>query len=162
MTVVTNTGPLIMLAKIDQLGLLQQMFGTIAIPPAVHRELLAKSGPEARRLDAAITQFIEITSEPELSPSVQIATDHLDAGEQQAIALAQVQETLLVIDERLGRQAARQLGLMITGSVGVLIQGKQRGYVPAVTPLLETARQQGYWLSDELIAVAAQLVGENI
>ena len=96
MTVVTNTGPLIMLAKIDQLGLLQQMFGTIAIPPAVHRELLAKSGPEARRLDAAITQFIEITSEPELSPSVQIATDHLDAGEQQAIALAQVQETLLV------------------------------------------------------------------
>jgi len=50
MAVVTNTGPLIMLAKIDQLTLLQQMFTTVFIPPAVHRELLAKSGPEVDSL----------------------------------------------------------------------------------------------------------------
>lgn len=162
MTVVTNTGPLIVLAKIDQLGLLQHMFTTIAIPPTVHRELMAKSGIEARRLDAALTQFIEIAAEPELSPTVQVATGHLDAGEQQAIALAHARNTILVIDERLGRQAARQLGLTVTGSVGVLIEGKRQGYVPAVVPLLRAARQQGYWLSDELITAAAKMSGENI
>ncbi len=161
MTVVTNTGPLIMLAKIEQLGLLQQMFTTISIPPAVHRELMAKGGAEARRLDAALTQFIEVTARPLFSPTVQVATAQLDAGEQEAIALAYAENTVLVIDERLGRQAARQLGLSITGSAGVLIEGKQRGYVSAVTPLLEAARQQGYWLSDELIATAARLAGEN-
>ena len=109
MTIVTNTGPLVILAKIDQLGLLQQMFRSIAIPPAVHRELLAKSGPEVSRLDAALKQFIEIVGEPEFPPAVKIVIEHLDAGEQQAIALAYVRNTMLVIDERLGRQAARQL-----------------------------------------------------
>ena len=162
MTVVTNTGPLIILAKIDQLGLLQQMFSTISIPPAVHRELIAKSGIEVHRLDTALSQFIEISAEPELSPTVQIATKHLGAGEQQAIALAHIKNSELVIDERLGRQAARQLGLRVTGTVGVLIEGKQRGCIPAIVPLLRSARNQGYWLSDKLIIAAAKLVGESI
>jgi len=162
MTIVTNTGPLIILAKLDQLGLLRQMFTTIVIPPAVHRELLAKSGIEAHRLDAALAQFIAIAAEPELPPTVQVVTGHLDAGERQAIALAHARNIILVIDERLGRQAARQLGLTVTGSVGVLIEGKQRGYVPAVVPLLRDARRQGYWLSDELITTAAKMVGEDL
>ncbi len=163
MTVVTNTGPLIILAKIDQLSLLQQLFTDITIPPAVRRELMAKSGGiETHRLDTALTQFIEITAKPELPPTVQVATGHLDAGEQHAIALAHAKNRVLIIDERLGRQAARQLGLTVTGSVGVLIEGKQRGYIPAVIPLLRTARQKGYWLSDELIAIAAKMAGENL
>jgi uncharacterized protein len=161
MTIVTNTGPLIALAKIDHLDLLQRMFGNITIPPAVHRELMAKSGIEALRLDTALAQFIEITAEPKLAPIVQIVTDHLDAGEQQAIAVAYAKNVTLVIDERLGRLAARQLGLVVTGSAGVLIEANRRGLIPAVRPLLEAVRQQGYWLSDELIAVAARMAGEN-
>jgi len=161
MTIVTNTGPLVILAKIDQLGLLQQMFTSVAIPPAVYRELLAKSGAEVSRLDAALAQFIEVVAEPEFPPAVKIVTDHLDAGEQQAIALAHARNTTLVIDERLGRQAARQLGLSVTGSTGVLIEAKQRGYIPAVRPLLEAARRKGYWLSDELITIATKMAGEN-
>ena len=47
MTIITNTGPLIALAKTDQLTLLQRLFKSVSIPPAVQRELLAKSGPEA-------------------------------------------------------------------------------------------------------------------
>ena len=88
-------------------------------------------------------------------------TDHLDVGEQQAIALAYARNTTLIIDERLGRQAARRLGLTVTGSTGVLIEAKQRGYIPSVRPLLEAARQQGYWLSDELIAIAVKMAGER-
>jgi len=82
MTIVTNTGPLVILAKIDQLGLLQQMFTSVAIPPAVYRKLLAKSGAEVSRLDAALAQFIEVVAEPEFPPAVKIVTDHLDAGKQ--------------------------------------------------------------------------------
>ncbi len=160
MTIVTNTGPLVILAKIDQLALLQQLFSAVEIPPAVHRELMAKSGVEVGRLEVALKQFIEVVEEPEMSPAVKIVAAHLDAGEQQAIALASAKNTILVIDERLGRQAARQLGLTVTGSVGILIEAKKRGYVTAVRPLLESARRQGYWLSDELIVSAAKMAGE--
>jgi uncharacterized protein len=116
MPIVTNTGPLIILAKIDHLGLLQQMFTTVLIPPVVHREFMAKSGLEIHRLDSALKQFIEISTEPELPPTVKVATNHLDAGEQQAIALAYAQDSKLVIDERMGRQAARQLGLTLVSA----------------------------------------------
>ena len=47
--VVSNTGPLIALAKADRLTVLEAMYGVVQIPPAVHRELLAKTGPEAQR-----------------------------------------------------------------------------------------------------------------
>jgi uncharacterized protein len=162
MTIVTNTGPLIALAKINYLTLLQQLFTTIAIPPAVHRELLAKSGPEAARLDHALNNFIVVQSRPEMPAVVRIVTDALDAGEQEAIALAYQQQTLLVIDERLGREAARRLGLTSTGTIGVLLEGKRRGHVAAVLPQLQEMRQQGYWLSDDVLRVAANLSGEKM
>lgn len=54
MPVVSDTGPLIALAKADNLSVLKRLFGQILIPPAVYRELMAKSGPEAERLDRAL------------------------------------------------------------------------------------------------------------
>jgi len=80
MKTVSNTGPLIALAKVDCLFLLKQLFGQICIPPAVYRELLAKSGPEADALDSAFADFIAITSPPPFSIEVEEATTHVDNG----------------------------------------------------------------------------------
>ena len=44
MNVASNTGPLIALAKIDRLLVLERLFDKVLIPAVVHRELLAKSG----------------------------------------------------------------------------------------------------------------------
>lgn len=41
------------------------------------------------------------------------------------------------------------------------MEAKQQGYISAVVPLLLSARQQGYWLSDELIAIAAKMADEQ-
>lgn len=161
MTVVTNTGPLIALAKINQLSLLKEMFTDVFVPPAVHRELLAKSGPEALHLEQALVQFITVTATPNFSDRVKIATDHLGIGEQQAIALAHEKQSLLIIDERLGRETSRRLDLTVTGSVGVLIEAKRKSLIPAVSPLLNDIRRLGYWLSDELIATATRLAEER-
>ena len=64
MSVVSNTGPLIALAKIDRLALLQQLFGEVFIPPVVHRELLGKAGAEANRLDQALATFVHVHVAP--------------------------------------------------------------------------------------------------
>jgi len=160
MTVVSDTGPLIALAKANQLHLLEQLFVQVLIPPAVHREVLAKSGPEAARLDAALDRFVTIVRVPELPPEVKVITSRLGDGEKQAIALAFVRGSPLVIDDRLGRLAARHLHLSTTGTVGILIRAKETALIPAVLPVLTEIRQQGYWLSDDLIAVAAALAGE--
>jgi predicted nucleic acid-binding protein len=62
MIAVFDTGPLIALAKVDQLPLIKVMFREIVVPEAVHRELLAKVGSESRRLDVAMHDFVQIRS----------------------------------------------------------------------------------------------------
>ncbi|MEJ5310765.1 MAG: DUF3368 domain-containing protein [Anaerolineae bacterium] len=158
--VVSDTGPLIALAKVDQLRLLDALFDKVLIPPAVYRELLAKSGTEADCLDRALQDFIELAPPLQIPPEVTIATLNLDRGEREAVALAYTHKALLIVDERLGRVAARKLGLTVTGVVGIVIQAKMSGLLRAVTPVLEEVRQRGYWLSDDVLDVAARLSGE--
>ena len=67
----------------------------------------------------------------------------------------------MIIDEHLARTAARHLGLAVTGRVGVLLRAQEAGLVPAVRRLLEEIRQQDYWLSDEIMELAASLPGER-
>ena len=160
MSVITNTGPLIALAKIDQLSLLEQMFSKVLISPVIHQELLAKTGPETVQLDKALNHFIEVTPISDLSPEVEMATLRLDRGEQQAVALAYQLNELLIIDDRLGRNAARRLNLSITGTAGVLLQAKNFGLISAVSPLLNQVRDKGYWLSDELLNLITKLAEE--
>ena len=161
MIVVSDTGPLIALAKMNRLDLLTKIFGQVLIPPSVYRELFAKYGPESMRLDKSLPDLIHTVPMPVFSPTVKTATSKLDIGEQQAIALAFEKHALLIIDDRLGRAVARRLGLSITGTVGVLIMAKKKNLLPAVLPLLNKMRHQGYWLSDEILAIAAKLSGEN-
>jgi len=160
--VVADTGPLIALAKVDRLPLLQAMFGQVYIPPAVHHELFGKSGLETRRLDEALGQYLHERKVPSMPVAVQGATETLDQGERQAIALAATlgKDALLLIDDQAGRTAARQLKLRITGVVGILIRAWQSGLVGDVRLLLEEMRRQGYWLSDELLDVAAKAAAE--
>ena len=125
MSAVSNTGPLIALAKVERLSVLASLFGTVHIPPAVHRELLGKSGPEAGRLDVLLADWLTVASRPELLSGTEPALVAIDAGEREAIALAQSMALPLIIDDQLGRQAARSLGLMVTGTVGVVIEAKR-------------------------------------
>lgn len=161
MTVVSDTGPLVALAKVGQLNLLRAIFREVHIPPAVHRELLAKYGPEAARLESALQSFLKVAPSPILPPAVATATVRLHPGEQEAVALAYEQDALLLIDDHLGRTAARQLGLTVTGVIGVLVRAKEVGLLPLVGPLLGEMRQHGYWLSDEILNVAIRLAGES-
>jgi predicted nucleic acid-binding protein len=75
--VVSDTGPLIALAKVDQLSLLQALFRQVHIPSAVHHELLTKPGPESPRLKGALQGILKLTPSTTLLPAVAIATARL-------------------------------------------------------------------------------------
>lgn len=140
--------------------MLQRLFGGILIPPAVHRELLIKPGVETERLVLALDDFIRLAERPALDSITDAATSELDSGEREAIALARLQGDVLILDDKLGRAAARRLGLSVTGTAGVLVQARQAGLIKSVRVTLETIRANGYWLSDELIEAAALRCGE--
>ena len=157
---VSDTGPLIALAKVGMLPLLKSLFGMVYIAPAVHRELLAGEGDDVARLQETIGDFIAVIVAPAADPEVTHSVRDLGRGEQDAIALAVHTRSVLVIDDHAARVVALALGIPVTGTVGVLIRAKEVGILPAVSPVLEDMRTKGYWLSDGLLAIAARLAGE--
>ena len=57
----------------------------------------------------------------------------------------------MLIDERLGRREALQLGLSIIGILGILVTAKQRGLIPIVQPVMDALIERaGFRVSDRL------------
>ena len=85
MSVVSNTGPLIALARSIAPYTVTTTFREVFIPPVVHRELLGKAGAEADCLDQALATFVQVHVAPIAGrePEVAAATQILDAGERE-------------------------------------------------------------------------------
>ncbi len=88
----------------------------------------------------------------------------LDPGEAEAIALAvELNADRLLMDERLGRAAAMQAGLQVTGVLGILIAAKRNNFIQEVKPLLDALIEQvGFWMDTRLYAEVLQAVGESV
>ena len=80
----------------------------------------------------------------------------LGAGEQQAICLALASPGLLVIDDQAGRKAAQQLGIAVTGTVGVLLKAKQDGHISLVRPIVLLILRIAYAAHDSITVNCAE------
>jgi predicted nucleic acid-binding protein len=80
----------------------------------------------------------------------------LDPGEYDAILLAlHLKADLVLMDEREGVEEARHLGLTVTGTLGVLDRGAERGLIelaPAIARLRQTNFRIDPALLDRLLA----------
>jgi uncharacterized protein len=163
MKIISNTGPIIGLAKLDQLNLLNYLGEEVLIPPLVYRELLGKIDWEASRIDQALNNFIKVTQLSLITPEVEKVISTLDDGEKQVISLGSIfsGEFILLLDDKVARNTAKKLGLPTTGLVGILILAKEKGLIPEIGTLLEELRNKGYWLGDSLIEIAKKLANEN-
>ena len=162
MIVVSNASPLIGLAGIGQLELLQQLYSTIHIPQAVYHEVVilgtGKTGSDEVALATWITRH---TADPTDTTTVMAATG-LDVGESEAIALAQsVKANYVVLDDMPGRVYALAQGLQVIGVVGLLLQGKKQGVIPAIKPDLDQLITNGYWINAKLYRAALIQAGET-
>ena len=80
MNVISNTGPIIALAKLDRLDILDSLFSTVLIPPMVHRELVGRIGEEWSAIEKGLQTFIEITEVPEVPRDTAVALMAIDEG----------------------------------------------------------------------------------
>lgn len=161
MIVVSNTSPLITLARAGRLDLLHAVHGEIIIPDAVFNEITVAGASEPGAHEVATGAWIK--RRPALNaPLVNALGLELDAGESEAIALAiEYRADLILLDERMGRQAAKRMGLTVTGTLGVLIAAKDRGLLDSVRPLLDALRvNAGFWIGDDLYNAVLAAVNE--
>lgn len=123
MIVVSDTTPLISLLKINQLDLLEKLFGEVLIPEAVFNELTVD---ERFQLEAQLIrqkEFIAVKPVNNLeSVSILKRATGLDQGESEAIVLTdELKADLLLMDEAKGRNVSAQMGLRIMGTIGILM-----------------------------------------
>lgn len=113
---VINTGPLIALvAALDDLAILKDLYQEVLIPFEVCREMRAR-GYQA----FAIRQFEEahwLTKKEQSLAIDPLLANSLDVGEAAVIQLAlNEQVSTVAIDETVGRRVAKLSGLKLTGS----------------------------------------------
>ncbi len=161
MIIVSDTSPINNLAAINQLDLLQQIYGTIIIPEAVYRELIDTSFPVAGAIEVQTLDWIQIRQISDQT-MLELLRMELDPGEAEAIVLAlEIGADQVLIDEHRGRIIAARLKLNYTGILGILIESKRRGLIVAVKPLLDALiHQAGFWVTDALYNRVIELAGE--
>ena len=149
--VIVNTTPLIALASINKLTLLQSLYGAVLVPPAVQAEVLAGGARNIGVTELQEADWIKLT--PLQDPRRADLLSDLDRGEAEVLALAQeLNANLVIIDERLARRHAKRLGLTLTGTLGILLKAKQNRLLPAIEPLIEILQQNGIRLGAAVVA----------
>jgi len=148
MRVIANTSPLIALDRIGRVDLLRALFGTIVRPQSVLDELMA--GREAYGLSETLHAAPWIVTEPD-PPEVSLRKE-LGAGETAAIALALHRGAdLVILDDLQARLVAQDLGLRITGTLGVLWGAHRIGLLPELDSTLNALLAQGFRIAPTLL-----------
>ena len=157
MKVVVNTTPIISLAAIGRLDLLEQLFGKITIAEAVYQEIKAKQSYGTDEIDRP---WIEVRAiQGRLYK--QLLLNQLDSGEAETVILAkELNADFVIIDENLGYRFATHAGLTPIRKLSLLLRAKERGDIPQVKPLLDEMIAKGRWYSAAVYRAFLQQAGE--
>lgn len=146
--VVSNSSCLIALERINRLDLLSNSFDAINIPPAVQRELGIK-------YDWLLVTPVQNKA------AVNSLKTQLGDGESEAIALAiELADVVIVLDDKKARRIAKQLGLTVTGTVGLILRAKKKGIITEIKPIMDSLNGVDFRVSDALYQEALRLAQE--
>jgi len=126
------------------------------LPEAVYGELVAESSY------AENLQYTFDIGKPKDTAFVDSLLSQLDVGRAQAIALARERGAeLLLMDHRKGRAVAASFGIPHVGLMAFLVEGKFRGRIKALKPLLdELIPRPKHATGDDLYSRVLREVGE--
>ncbi len=157
--VITDTSPIQYLYQIAQLDLLPMLYGQVRMPQAVADELMQGyvQGISLPNLDSLSWIRLCAVLSSSLIPNIK----NLGVGEREALSLAMtIPDSLVTLDDALARSYAQQLNIPITGTLGVLLKGKQAGYVDTIAPLLNELDALNFRLSPATRAAVLRLTNE--
>lgn len=143
--VICNTSPLQYLHQAGALELLPALAGQVYVPEAVVAEL--REGQRRNVLLPTLEELSWLTVRPVRDRTLLPLVTNLGNGEKEVLALGlETQDALLLLDDRDARRYARALELEITGTIGLLLQAKERDILDAVRPVLDRLQALGFRL----------------
>jgi predicted nucleic acid-binding protein len=161
MVAVTNTSPVILLARIGRLSLLRELYGSALMPPFVKTECIDR-GREAGAVDVPEIEsgiaegWIQLATldKGEMREAARLSTDaRIGRGEAEALVLAKRSRALVVLDDKEARAIAKGRSLEHTSTVMVLFEAfkaKVISYDELVDDLAKLTSIM--WISTDVIA----------
>jgi predicted nucleic acid-binding protein len=138
--VIPDTSTLILLQKIDELNLLQKVYGELITTPEV-----------AKEFGEDLPVWIKICEVSDKRYQSFLETQ-VDSGEASAIALAtEYENVLLLLDDLKTRKFAKQLGFKITGTLGVIHKAKQMSIIKKVKPLIDKLLATDFRIAESIV-----------
>jgi predicted nucleic acid-binding protein len=137
--IISDTSCFIILTNIGELHLLEKLYSKITTTIDI-----------ATEFGEPLPEWVEILS-VKSKDTQRLLEMHVDKGESSAIALAlEISDSLLILDDIKARKVATQLGLSITGTLGIIIKAKLESIIPSVIPILNKIKQTDFRLSNEV------------
>ncbi len=169
MIVVSDSTPLIHFAKVEHIELLFSLYKEIIITKEVYREVV-EEGNILEKEDARIIQkYIgkSITIKSPVSSSERLVKKYfIHKGEADSIQLAkEIDAQTILMNERDGRIAAKNEGLKVRGSIGVLFDALKIKLIDAeqAISILNKFREkpQIFWIEPNIIKSAIEKIYNN-
>jgi hypothetical protein len=160
--IVCDTTILLYLGRIGQIGLLPALFDPVWVPETVALEL--EMGRLLRRdtVDPRDVPWATLVSVPQ-SMIDALPPSRLGPGELAVIAYAYAHPgSVAGLDDLEARRIAEALGLVVAGTLGLLLRAKRAGLVPAVRPLMDALGVEGFRVTPELYRVTLDLADEAV
>ncbi len=166
MTAVADSSRLIALASISAFQLLEPLFGEIVIPEAVHAEVVLQGFGRPGEREVAGARWIAVRPIGEFRRVEALQGQYrIRGGEAEAIVLAnELGADWLLMDERLGRQAAGAVGLRsarLIGTLGILLAAKTQGLIQDVTRRMVELQDCGFRIDAALYRAVRRRAGED-
>jgi len=161
MIVVSDTTPLIGLATIGRLELLQELFEEIYIPRAVFDETVTFGREESNaKAEVSSANWIHVV-EVKDRLAVNVLLDEMDLGEVETIVLAsEMNADWVLMDEKKGRRKLTQLNIPKIGTLGILLRAKHLELIPAIKPEIENLQKRGFSISGLVVEEVLKMAGE--
>ncbi len=138
-TIISDTSCFIILTNIGELELLHKVYEQIVTTIDI-----------AIEYGEVLPEWVEIV-EVKDKYRQKLLEMQIDKGESSAIALAlETENSTVILDDYKARKIAEQLGIIFTGTLGVIIKAKLNGIIPSIKPLLDKIKQTNFRLSAEL------------
>ncbi len=163
MLIVADTTPIISLVKIGLLELLNSMYGEVILPEAVYNELISNPSMNNEAEIIKESKFLKVMRiQNEFAVKILQKQLNLGAGESEAIVLTDtLKADLLLIDERKARGIAKNMGINITGTLGILVDAKRQNLIDQLRPLLDNLINNNIRISEKLYNDVLALVNEK-
>lgn len=150
--VVADAGPLHYLILIDCAGILEKLFDQVLIPGAVRDEMLQPNTPPKVK-----TWMLHPPAWLKVEMVTNVQPIHgLHPGEIEALQLAlRAKAAGVLMDDMDGRKAARQLGLSVVGTIGLLERAAEKQLIEFPSAIARL-RQTNFFISAEFLDQALE------